>query len=209
MFHKLINKIKLFNTSMLELSEWYFVAFDDTHIHVRANPPHREGWAYSFLWNDIERVCFEDNGLSASDCLYIRIKGQEQSYQIPTEAHGSDELFLELNRRGLFPDDLMKQATYSTDGGLYCYPTLDIQNSLENQKDEPNIYAIIFYVIYVGLLILALSKLPVSAWTWWQIFYAMIMLYLLYFAPSSWRNGRNGDAVVALVVIFVLIYMVF
>lgn len=105
-----------------ELSKWYFVEFDERLIYVKAHPPHKQGWQYQFAWQDIVRVCFESGGLDVSDCLYIWIDNQEDSYMIPTEANGGSEFFLELNRRGLFPDDLMKQAACSTDGRLYCYP---------------------------------------------------------------------------------------
>ncbi|EER47066.1 hypothetical protein AM305_09301 [Actinobacillus minor NM305] len=67
----------------------------------------------------------QDGGLEQSDCLYVWITGQENSFVLPTEAKGGSEFFVELNRRGLFPDELMKQASFSTDGGLYCYPSLE------------------------------------------------------------------------------------
>lgn len=114
-----------FFAPMLELSEWYFVQFDEQNVYVNANPPNKESWAYQFEWQSIQRVCFEDGGLRQSDCLYIWVQNQERAYMIPTEASGGSELFGELNKRGFFPDDLMKQAASSTDGGLYCYPALD------------------------------------------------------------------------------------
>ena len=115
----------IFAKPLAELSDWFWIEFDDNTVFVHANPPHNESWAYKFAWADVCRVCFEDGGLSQSDCLYVWIVGQEESFMLPTDASGGSEFFIELNRRGLFPDDLMKQAIGATDGGLYCYPSLE------------------------------------------------------------------------------------
>ncbi|MCG7657544.1 hypothetical protein [Wielerella bovis] len=115
----------IFDKPLPELSEWFFIEFDDNTVFVQANPPNQDAWQYQFLWAEICRVCFEDGGLEQSDCLYVWIAGQEESFVLPTEAKGGSEFFVELNRRGLFPDELMKQASCSTDGGLYCYPSLE------------------------------------------------------------------------------------
>lgn len=206
MFHHLINKIKAQFQAPPPLSAWYFVAFDDTHIHVRANPPKQQGFAYSFLWQDIHRVCFQDGGLSASDCLYIWVQGQEDSYMIPIEASGGDELFLALNQRGLFPDDLMRQAAASTDGGLYCYPALNHVSHQQDTTESPvNIKVnIAFYTFYAVTILCAFWHMPVD-WTWWKIAYAAAIVWAFYFAPISWHQGRRSDAIVVLTLIWSLL----
>lgn len=115
----------IFAKRLPELSEWFFIEFDQSTVFVRAHPPHQDAWQYQFSWANVCRVCFKDGGLSQSDGLYVWITGQEESFVLPTEASGDSAFFLELNQRGLFPDDLMKQAAGATDGGWYCHPGLE------------------------------------------------------------------------------------
>lgn len=106
------------------VAEWFFVEFDETHVKLRVNPPGRDSWEQRFTWTSIVRVCFKDEGLYASDGIYVFTSDRHESYVVPTEATGGDQFFGALVGRGYFPAELMSQAMRSTDGGLYCWPTV-------------------------------------------------------------------------------------
>ena len=55
--------------------------------------------------------------LFASDGIYVFTTRRPESYAIPTEARGGDELWSEILRRELFDPDWAVQAARST-GGL-------------------------------------------------------------------------------------------
>jgi hypothetical protein len=69
-------------------------------------------------------VCFKAEEFLVSDGIYIFIEGRPQSYAIPLEARGGQELWSELIERGLFDAELAIQAATST-GGLFCWPPVD------------------------------------------------------------------------------------
>ena len=104
------------------LDEWFFVTFDDTAVTMKVFPPGKKPWAESFPWESVVRVCFKDEGMMASDGLYVFTSIRPESFVIPTEASGGSEFFDELGRRGLFPGEIMMKAICSTDGGVYCWP---------------------------------------------------------------------------------------
>ncbi|MBI5496817.1 MAG: hypothetical protein HY904_17520 [Deltaproteobacteria bacterium] len=90
--------------------------------YLQVSPPGRIPWNDSFPWSSIIRVCFKDEGLFASDGLYIFTTLRPESFLVPTEAAGGDALFGQLRARGYFPDELSAKANSSTDGGYYCWP---------------------------------------------------------------------------------------
>ena len=104
------------------LKDWFSVHYDQTKVELAANPPRRRAWSQSFEWSTVERVCFKDEGLEASDVLYVFTSLRPESFVIPVEAKGGDEFFNELVSRGLFPAQLMKEAALSIDGRHYCWP---------------------------------------------------------------------------------------
>ncbi|MFB2538790.1 MULTISPECIES: hypothetical protein [unclassified Acinetobacter] len=211
MLPKFFSKIKSFFEPVADIPTWFFIQFDEKFIYVQANPPYKQAWSYQILWQDIIRVCFKDNGLTKSDCLYVWVSGQEQAYMIPTDAKGGAEFFIALNQRSFFPDDLMKQAAGSTDGGLYCYPTWNTsqhaENQIENQKNtsESSLADFIFYVFYaVVMLITVLSVFQNGLKHLGHYFTVTVLCYVSYFALQSWGKRRHGDAVSALIVVLIL-----
>lgn len=109
----------------IPLKEWFFVTFNDFEVMVQAKPPGRASWERSFPWSSVLRVCFKDEGLTASDGIYVFTSLRAESFTIPTEASGGSEFFDQLVSRGLFPGEIASQAITSTDGGLYCWPPLE------------------------------------------------------------------------------------
>jgi len=104
------------------VKEWFTVEFDDVNVRMRAAPPGRERWEQSFAWASVRRVCFKDEGLYASDGIYVFTSDRAESYMVPIEAQGGKEFFHTLAARGHFPPEIMLKAVRSTDGGLYCWP---------------------------------------------------------------------------------------
>ena len=107
------------------LDQWFFVSFDDVTVHVKAQPPGRDAWEQSFPWSAIERVCFKDEGIYASDGLYIFTNLRPESFVIPTEGNGGEAFFAALHAKGFFPTEIFSAAISSTDGGTYCWPRTD------------------------------------------------------------------------------------
>ena len=103
------------------LHESFFITFDEHAVHMRAEPPGKASWSQSFRWDSIVRVCFKAEDMFWSDGIYVFTNKRPESYVIPTEAHGGDELWDEILRRKLFDPALAIQALRST-GGLYCWP---------------------------------------------------------------------------------------
>jgi hypothetical protein len=110
--------------SMLKLSDWYQVRFDDRRVYREVAPPGGEAWADEFVFEDVVRVCFYTQELFASDELYVFTRGRDESYQIPTEAGGGRELLDELVRRGLFPAEMLIEAV-TTENRLFCHPPVE------------------------------------------------------------------------------------
>jgi hypothetical protein len=106
------------------LDQWFFVTFDESVVRLRAQPPDGEPWEQSFPWGSITRVCFKDEGLWASDGIYVFTSVRPESFVVPTEASGGSEFLGAIVGRGLFPKDLLAKAVGSTDGGFYCWPPL-------------------------------------------------------------------------------------
>ena len=123
MLPKLLKRFRLLFASRRPkpLNEWFLVTFDAETVRVRAEPPGREAWSEEFTWHSITRVCFKAEGYLLSDGIYIFTTQRAESYVVPTEANGGDELWLEIMRRGLFDAELALEAVRSN-AGLYCWP---------------------------------------------------------------------------------------
>jgi hypothetical protein len=79
-------------------------------------------WNQEFKWSDITRVCFKDEGISASDILFLELRGQKKPATVLTEAAGGPAFVAELVSRGLFPRHMLDKAVGSSTGGMYCWP---------------------------------------------------------------------------------------
>ena len=108
-------------TPPARLCDWYVITFDDHAVYLHAEPPGREPWSQQFAWDSVVRVCFEAEDFLASDGIYVFTTQRPESYAIPTEARGGQELWFEILRRKLFDASLAIKAATST-GGLYCWP---------------------------------------------------------------------------------------
>lgn len=108
----------------MPLSDWYTVEFDAEEVRLSASPPGHQAWEQSFRWDTIERVCFEAAGFAVSDGLYIFTSLRPESYVIPIEAVGGQELWFEIIDRGLFDAELAIQAAASAET-IFCWPPAD------------------------------------------------------------------------------------
>ena len=101
------------------------VTFDDQYVslHSRGAGGRQEVRA-RFAWSAIRRICFKDNGPTASDLLYVFTHDRTKALAIPLEARGGGRFWRQLRERGLFPAELHERATLSMDGGFYCWPPL-------------------------------------------------------------------------------------
>jgi hypothetical protein len=108
----------------MDVSEWFTVEFDDTTIRMSADPPGSEAWTQELRWDVIKRICFKAEGFLASDGIYIFTSERPESYVIPVEATGGQELWGKIISRGLFDADLAIQAATSEEG-LFCWPPIE------------------------------------------------------------------------------------
>ena len=104
-----------------QLSEWFFVTFDDQVVRLHVEPRGREPWDAQFTWASVVRVCFLAEDLYASDGIYVFTTQRPESYGIPTEARGGADLWEEILRRKLFDASLAIDAAMS-EGRVYCWP---------------------------------------------------------------------------------------
>ncbi len=72
-------------------------------------------------WANVERVCFKAEYFAVSDGIYIFTDQRPESYAIPIQARGGQELWNEIVRCGLFDAALAIKALTSTEG-LFCWP---------------------------------------------------------------------------------------
>jgi len=105
----------------MEVEEWYVVEFDDELVKLRVDPSGRPGWEQEIRWEEIERVCFRAEEMLVSNGIYIFTRDRRESYAIPVEARGGQELWNELIGRGLFDANLAVEAATSIEG-LFCWP---------------------------------------------------------------------------------------
>ena len=57
-----------------------------------------------------------------SDIVFLEIDGRDKPVYILTEAQQAPEFIAQLVGRGLFPQNIFKEAVTSSDGGMYCWP---------------------------------------------------------------------------------------
>jgi hypothetical protein len=94
----------------------------------RRRGPRRRAWSdgrdgnQSFRWEQIERVCFTDEGLYSSDRISIELKGGLKPVVVLTEALGGNEFFGALTERGYFPQEVCRRAMGETGGATHCWP---------------------------------------------------------------------------------------
>jgi hypothetical protein len=133
-FRRLISKLTDIPSSVPSskpspIAEWYAVEWDDEKVFRNVKPPGKEPWSDNLRWNDIVRVCFEANDFTQSDGIYIFTSQRKESYLIPMEASGGQELWNELITRHLFDPELAIKAATAT-SGLFCWPS---DNASANQ----------------------------------------------------------------------------
>ena len=117
-FARFIDGIKRFNEP---LSRWFSVEFDQEAIIISANPPGKDSWTQQVRWTEIERVIFQGEGAELSDGVYLFSVNRPESYVVPTECKGGDELVNELISRGIFDSEKFTEAVLSP-FGYYCWP---------------------------------------------------------------------------------------
>lgn len=100
---------------------WFAVALNEQSIRLEVSPPGREPWQAVIPWDSVARVCFEAEGPMASDSLYVFTSLRPESWVIPVEAAGAEQLLDELIRRGLFDARLAIEAMQA-EHGLFCWP---------------------------------------------------------------------------------------
>lgn len=103
------------------LEDWYQVTFDDQSIYLDIRPNEEAARGTTIQWADIIRVCFKPGNYIVSDEIYIFISERAESYLIPVEASGGNELWMEIIGRNLFDAQLAIDVASKIDG-VYCWP---------------------------------------------------------------------------------------
>ena len=104
------------------LSRCLLVEWDDTEIRVRVLDKLKPEWNQEFLWADITKVCFKDEGLSKSDSILLQLREPGKWATVLTEAQGGPKFVSVLVAKGLFPKHLLEKAVASSSGGTFCWP---------------------------------------------------------------------------------------
>lgn len=100
---------------------WFVVACDEQSISLSVSAPGRPPWRAVLPWDCLTRVCFEAEGPLRSDTLYLFTSLRPESWVVPVEAVGGNELLQELIRRRLFDPGLAIKAMTALEG-LFCWP---------------------------------------------------------------------------------------
>lgn len=111
------------------LSELLAVELDDARVKVLVLEKLDPTWNQEFVWADISRICFKDEGLHSSDSIIIQLNGREIPVVVPIEAKGGSEFFEALTERGYFPEELWRRAIGETSGAMHCWPPLESKKS--------------------------------------------------------------------------------
>ena len=104
-----------------DVSQWFRVWLDETHVYRSARPPGREAWNDHFVWAEVIRVCLQVEPFPTSNGIYVYTRARPESYVIPVEAEGGVELLKQLIQRKLFDAALAIEAASATEG-LFCWP---------------------------------------------------------------------------------------
>ena len=104
------------------LDELLAVEYDDAEVRVKVIDRLEADWNQTFKWRNVERVCFQDAGLTRSDILFIQVRDRSKPVVVLTEARGGSAFFGALTERGLFPEEVWRRAMGDTSGGTHCWP---------------------------------------------------------------------------------------
>lgn len=110
---------------LADMIDWFVVMTDDSSVSLSVSPPGRAPWQAVIPWDSVTRVCFEAADFLVSDDLYIFTSLRPESWLIPAEADGGQELLGELIRRGLFDASLAVTAAQALER-IFCWPPLDV-----------------------------------------------------------------------------------
>lgn len=122
MFKRVTNWFKAREESN-KLENWFQVNWDDEYIYLNVSPPGKETWDDKFRWIDIEQICFEATDYMYSDDMYFFTTHRAESYVIPTEAKGGDDLWKLIIDKKLFDAELAIKAMTSSEG-MFCWPAI-------------------------------------------------------------------------------------
>lgn len=100
---------------------WFAITLGTRSFSLQVSPPGREPWQAVIPWDSVSRVCFEAEGPLASDSLHVFTSLRPESWVIPVEAVGGQQLLDQLIRRGLFDARLAIEAVQAH-CGLFCWP---------------------------------------------------------------------------------------
>ena len=103
------------------LKQWLKVTFDQEKITISVLPPYPDPWTEDIPWKDIVRVGYEFSGLMTSDHIYLYASTRPESYEIPIEASGGQDLWGEIINRGLFDAGQAIQIMLKGEG-LHFWP---------------------------------------------------------------------------------------
>jgi hypothetical protein len=104
------------------LSDCLLVEWDDTTVRVRVLDTLNPEWNQEFLWADITKVCFKDEGIAMSDAILLQLREQGKWATVLTEAQGGPSFVSELVARALFPKHMLEKAITSSNGEMSCWP---------------------------------------------------------------------------------------
>jgi len=120
MFKKVINWFKA-REEAKKLENWFEVSWDEDYIYRKVSPPKKEAWNDKFKWSDIESICFSATDYMDSDDILFFTTERPESYVVPTEAKGGNDLWYEVLNRKLFDSELAVKAATSPEG-IFCWP---------------------------------------------------------------------------------------
>ena len=84
-------------------------------------PPLGKAYQDQLDWSDIERIVFEATDFMQSDTIYLFSKHRAESYAIPTEASGGNDLWDQILDRKLFGPELAIAAMLA-ETGYFVWP---------------------------------------------------------------------------------------
>ena len=106
--------------------DWYRIECDDEGFDLDVRPPGQPGWTARIPWDTVERVCYEVGEFLCSDTYYVFVKGRKNSYPISSEALGADDLAGKFAKHGLFPLETLLEAMRADEGGITCFPGVEV-----------------------------------------------------------------------------------
>lgn len=113
------------NPATLTIANWFEVTFDKDFIYQNASPPGQAAWKQQFRWADIIRICYETEEKGTSNGLYFFTSLRPESYAIPLQGKGGAALWNEVIRRGLFDQNLAREASSCVEDKTFFWPPLE------------------------------------------------------------------------------------